>query len=110
MLRPYRGSIGVCLLHADVGVLLQVHLVPCDADRYVVSDDLAQLLHPVLHAGERVDVRDVVHQQSAVGVAVVDRPERVEALLAGRVLRPRVELGESGGRGGSGWGGASPRR
>ena len=39
MLRPYRGSIGVCLLHADVGVLLQVHLVPCDADRYVGGID-----------------------------------------------------------------------
>ena len=110
MLRPYRGSIGVCLLHADVGVLLQVHLVPCDADRYVVSDDLAQLLHPVLHAGERVDVRDVVHQQSTVGVAVVDRPERVEPLLAGRVLRRGWSWERAVGEAARAGDGGSPRR
>ena len=45
------------------------------------------------HLLERVGVGDVVDEDGPVGVAVVDRPEGVEPLLAGRVPYRQVAPG-----------------
>ena len=71
--------------HVDPPLVFQVDLVPRDRQVDVRAEHLSQLLHPVLHLLKAVGVRHVVDEDGAVRVAVVDRPERVEALLAGGV-------------------------
>lgn len=68
-------------IYPYLAVLLEVTLVAGDDENNVLTDDLAEFLDPVADLGERVAVRDVVHKQRTVGVAVVERRQRMEALL-----------------------------
>ena len=73
------------LLELDLPVLLQVALVANDYYRQVVAALLSELLDPVAHPFERIDVRDVVHDQGPLSVPVIDVVQGMVLLLPGRV-------------------------
>ena len=86
-------------MYVNAPLLLQIHLVAGDGQADVGAQHLPELLDPVLDLAEAVLVRDVVDQDGAVGVAVVDWAQRVEALLSRRVpdgkvnpLPPEIQL------------------
>ena len=83
--RPDSARVVLALLDGDDALALEVDLVPRDDDGDVVAEHLLELLDPDLDAVEGAAVGDVVDEEGAVGVAVVDGPQRVETLLAGCV-------------------------
>ena len=83
--RPDRLCVVLALLDGDDALALEVDLVARDDDGDVVAEHLLELLDPDLDAVEGAAVGDVVDEEGAVGVAVVDGPQGVETLLPGRV-------------------------
>mmetsp|Transcript_49940 Transcript_49940/g.114502 ORF Transcript_49940/g.114502 Transcript_49940/m.114502 type:complete len:203 (+) Transcript_49940:321-929(+) len=73
------------LLRLHLALGREVGLVACQCDDNVRVALALQLLHPVLRAGKRVAVGDVVHHDGGGRAAVVHRRKRVVPLLPGRV-------------------------
>ena len=75
----------------DPPLRLQIRLVAGDGQADLGSQHLPELLDPVLDLAKAVLVGDVVDEDCAVGVAIVDRAEGVEPLLARRVPDRQVD-------------------
>mmetsp|Transcript_4081 Transcript_4081/g.6900 ORF Transcript_4081/g.6900 Transcript_4081/m.6900 type:complete len:246 (+) Transcript_4081:236-973(+) len=73
------------LRQLDLAAGLQVALVAGDDDGEVGTQLLSELLHPHRHLLEGVHIRDIVHDECALGSSVVNGVEAVVLFLARRV-------------------------
>lgn len=59
-------NVRLCLLVADVSILLQVDLIPHYRQDDISPQYLLQFAHPVLDFLERILIRDIVDQDGAI--------------------------------------------